>query len=101
MVCFARFVRLAIGAVAFLLLVSATSPSIAQEVDPNASAVKEQQLLQQLERIQGRVSIPDQQLPELSLHNWRRIDLPDVDRRQHPEQGGCRLAQARRGYGRP
>lgn len=76
MVYFARFVRLVIGAVAFLLLVSATSPSIAQDVDPNASAVKEQQLLQGLNRIQGRVSIPDQRssvLEQPQGREWREF----------------------------
>ena len=49
MACFSRLIRLAIGAAALLLLVCATSPSIAQQIDPTASAVKEQQLLQEFE----------------------------------------------------
>jgi formate dehydrogenase subunit gamma len=53
-------VRLAIGAGAFLLLVSAAAPSIAQQVNPTASSVTEQQLLEELNRVQGRVTIPDQ-----------------------------------------
>ena len=73
---FARFVRLAIGAVAFLLLVSAASPSLAQQVNPTASAVHEQQLLQNLNRIQGRVSIPDQRsrvLEQPAGRQWREF----------------------------
>jgi len=76
MACFARFVRLAVGAVAFLLLVSAASPSLAQQVNPTASAVHEQQLLQNLNRIQGRVSIPDQRsrvLEQPAGRQWREF----------------------------
>jgi len=57
---FARLMRLAIGVATFLLFVSTASLCVAQDIDPNASAVKEQQLLQEMNRIQGRVSIPDQ-----------------------------------------
>jgi formate dehydrogenase subunit gamma len=73
---FARVIRLAIGAGAFLLLVSAASPSIAQDVNPTASAVKEQQLLQELNRVQGRVSIPDQRsgvLEQPAGREWREF----------------------------
>ena len=76
MACFARFIRLAIGAGALLLLVSAASPSIAQQVNPTASAVKEQQLLQELNRVQGRVSIPDQRsgvLEQPAGREWREF----------------------------
>src|SRR3974390_2610199 len=37
-------------------------------------------------------------LPELPVHHRSRADLPDVDWRKYPEQGGCRLAQARWRY---
>lgn len=62
MACFGRFVRLAIGAGALLLLISAATPSIsvAEQINPTASSVQEQQLLEELNRIQGRVTIPDQ-----------------------------------------
>ena len=76
MTCFARFVRLAIGASALLLLVSAASPSMAQQINPTASAVKEQQLLQELNRVQGRVSIPDQRsgvLEQPAGREWREF----------------------------
>src|SRR5690348_7054018 len=76
MACFARFIRLAIGAAALLLLVCGASPSIAQQVNPTASAVKEQQLLQELNRIQGRVSIPDEKsgvLEQPAGREWREF----------------------------
>jgi len=60
MASFGRFVRLAVGAFAFVLIIAASVPCNAQQVNPTASSVKEQQLLQELNRIQGRVSIPDQ-----------------------------------------
>ncbi|MGX1108490.1 formate dehydrogenase subunit gamma [Bradyrhizobium elkanii] len=76
MACFARFVRLVIGVAGLLLLVSAASPSMAQQVNPTASAVKEQQLLQELNRVQGRVSIPDQRsgvLEQPAGREWREF----------------------------
>jgi len=55
--------RIRLFAVAIALLVLATAAPVAAQqpnsVDPNADAVKEQQLLQQLHRIQGLGSIPD------------------------------------------
>jgi formate dehydrogenase subunit gamma len=75
-VCLARFLRLVIGAAAFLLLVSVASPSIAQQVNPTASSVKEQQLLQELNRVRGRVSIPDQRsgvLEQPAGREWREF----------------------------
>ena len=76
MVCLARFIRLAIGAGALVLLVSLASPSIAQQVNPTASSVREQQLLQEMDRIQGRVSIPDQRssvLMQPAGREWREF----------------------------
>ncbi|WOH84516.1 formate dehydrogenase subunit gamma [Bradyrhizobium sp. BEA-2-5] len=76
MACFARFVRLVLGVAGLLLLVSAASPSVAQQVNPTASAVKEQQLLQELNRVQGRVSIPDQRsgvLEQPAGREWREF----------------------------
>src|SRR3954465_12958528 len=74
MASFARFIRLALGACALLLLVATSAPSQAQQVNPTASSVKEQQLLQELNRIQGRVSIPDQRsgvLEQPAGRDWR------------------------------
>jgi len=54
-------IRLVLTAVAFLVC-AAAAPVAAQQptsVDPNAAAVKEQQLLQQFYRIQGLGTIPD------------------------------------------
>jgi len=61
MMVFAR-VRLVIAAIAFFIFAAAAVPVAAQQpnsVDPNADAVHEQQLLQQLNRVQGLGSIPD------------------------------------------
>ena len=77
MASFARLIRLTIGAWAFLLLVIALpAPSVAQQVNPTASSVKEQQLLQELNRINGRVSIPDQRsgvLVQPAGRDWREF----------------------------
>ena len=54
--------RLIAGALALAFMVAMSAPVSAQQpnsVDPNAAAVKEQQLLQQLKSIQGRGTIPD------------------------------------------
>jgi formate dehydrogenase subunit gamma len=54
--------RLIAGALALAFMVAMSAPVSAQQpssVDPNAAAVKEQQLLQQLNSIQGRGTIPD------------------------------------------
>jgi formate dehydrogenase subunit gamma len=182
MASFGRYIRLVLGAWALLLVIAVSMPSNAQQVNPTASSVKEQQLLQELNRVQGRVSIPDQRsgvLEQPAGRDWREFrnvtlrwigsiailgilavlvifylsrgmvrlesgrsgrsivrftaferfvhwmtatcfiilaisglnitfgrplrrcaDLPDVDRRQHSEQGRCRLAQAGRRNGR-
>src|SRR5258708_40217585 len=54
--------RLIAGALALAFIVAMTAPVSAQQpnlVNPNADAVKEQQLLQQLKTIEGRGTIPD------------------------------------------
>jgi formate dehydrogenase subunit gamma len=54
--------RLIAGALALAFIVATAVPVAAQQpssVNPNAAAVKEQQLLQQLNKIEGRGSIPD------------------------------------------
>jgi formate dehydrogenase subunit gamma len=50
------------AALALLFMLTAVSPSIAQQpnlVNPTASSVNEQKLLQELNRVEGRISIPD------------------------------------------
>ncbi|QIG91230.1 formate dehydrogenase subunit gamma [Bradyrhizobium sp. 6(2017)] len=72
----AKYIRLALGAWVLALMITASVPSIGQQVNPNASAVKEQQLLQELNRIQGRVSIPDQRssvLEQPAGREWREF----------------------------
>ena len=73
-----RLFRLALGAWALLLLVALAAPVQAQQpssVNPTASSVKEQQLLQELNRIQGRVSIPDKRSGVLEQpgRDWRNF----------------------------
>ncbi|WP_128924740.1 formate dehydrogenase subunit gamma [Bradyrhizobium guangxiense] len=70
-----RFIRLAVGFCTLLLVVMA-APATAQQVNPTASSVREQQLLQELNRIQGRVSIPDQRsgvLEQPQGREWREF----------------------------
>ena len=77
MASFARFIRLVLGAWRCSCCSAARlRPSSAQQVNPTASAVKEQQLLQELNRIQGRVSIPDQRsgvLEQPAGREWREF----------------------------
>jgi formate dehydrogenase subunit gamma len=74
---FARTIHLVIGACALLLLITAApSPASAQQVNPTASSVTERQLLQEMDRIQGRVSIPDQRssvLMQPAGRDWREF----------------------------
>ena len=76
MASFGKYIRLVLGAGAFLLIGAISVPSTAQQVNPTASSVKEQQLLQELNRIQGRVSIPDQRsgvLEQPAGRDWREF----------------------------
>jgi formate dehydrogenase subunit gamma len=72
-----RYLRFAFGVLALWLVVALVPPAQAQQpnsVNPTASSVKEQQLLQELNRIQGRVSIPDQRsgvLEQPAGRDWR------------------------------
>jgi formate dehydrogenase subunit gamma len=74
-----RILRLMLGAWAVVLLVALAAPVQAQQpssVNPTASSVKEQQLLQELNRIQGRVSIPDARsgvLEQPAGRDWRNF----------------------------
>jgi formate dehydrogenase subunit gamma len=76
MASFGKYVRLVLGAWAFFLIVATSIPSNAQQVNPTASSVKEEQLLQELNRVQGRVSIPDQRsgvLEQPAGRDWREF----------------------------
>jgi formate dehydrogenase subunit gamma len=78
MASFARLIGRTVGAWAVLLVVIASTPITAQQtsVNPTASSVQEQQLLQELNRIQGRVSIPDQRsgvLEQPAGRGWREF----------------------------
>src|SRR4051794_35418 len=76
MASFGRYIRVVLGAWAFLLIVLMSVPCKAQQVNPTASSVNEQQLLQELNRIQGRVSIPDQRsgvLEQPAGRDWREF----------------------------
>jgi formate dehydrogenase subunit gamma len=78
MASFARFIRAAISASALVLVISWAAPSMAQQdqINPTASSVREQQLLQEFDRIKGRVSIPDQRssiLVQPIGHEWREF----------------------------
>src|SRR5437879_4468275 len=51
-------------------------PAAAQQINPTASSVKEQQLLEELSRVQGRVSIPDLRsgvLEQPAGRDWREF----------------------------
>jgi formate dehydrogenase subunit gamma len=78
MASFVRIVQVLVGALAFLWVVAATEPANAQQtqINPTASSVKEEQLLQELNRIQGRISIPDQRAATLEQpagRDWREF----------------------------
>jgi formate dehydrogenase subunit gamma len=70
-------IRFFLGALALLFVVAVAAPALAQQptsVNPTASAVKEEQLLRELQRVQGRVSIPDEKsgtLIQPEGRDWR------------------------------
>jgi formate dehydrogenase subunit gamma len=71
--------RLVVGALALLFIVALAAPATAQQsgvVNPTTQAVKEEQLLQQLQQLQGRVSIPDAKsgtLIQPAGQSWREF----------------------------
>lgn len=71
-------IRFIAGALALAFVIAIAAPSSAQQpssVNPTASAVQERQLLQELNRIQGRVSIPDRKsdvLEQPAGRDWRQ-----------------------------
>ena len=72
-------IRFMLGALALAFIIAMATPAAAQQpssVNPTASAVKEQQLLQELNRIQGRISIPDARagvLEQPAGRDWRNF----------------------------
>src|SRR5262245_60837480 len=72
-----RHVRFVVGALALAFIVVVASPSVsAQQVNPTASSVKEDQLFQELNRISGRCSIPDQKactIEQPAGRDWRHF----------------------------
>jgi len=72
-------IRFVVGALALLFIVALAHPSSAQQptsVNPTASSVKEDQLLRELNRIQGRVSLPDRKsgiIEQPACRDWRQF----------------------------
>jgi formate dehydrogenase subunit gamma len=69
-------IRFIAGALALAMMLAIATPSSAQRVDPNASAVQEQQLLNGLKTIQGRGTIPDVKsytLEHPAGRDWRQF----------------------------
>ncbi len=80
-------IRIVVAAIALVLIAAMAAPVAAQQptsVDPNAAAVKEQQLLQQFKRVQGLGSIPDTKsyvIEQPQGRDWRQyheVTLPAV-----------------------
>jgi formate dehydrogenase subunit gamma len=71
--------RIVIGALVLLALAITAQPAGAQQptsVDPQASAVKENQLLQELNRISGRCTLPDRKactIEQPAGRDWRHF----------------------------
>ena len=74
---FLAHIRFAAAALAVIFLIGVSAPAGAQQVNPTASSVKEEQLLQQLQRVQGRITIPDAKesvLIQPAGRDWRTFD---------------------------
>jgi formate dehydrogenase subunit gamma len=72
-----RHIRFVAGALAIALIVAVAAPTSAQQpVNPTASAVNEDQLLRQLNRIDGRCTLPDQKactIEQPAGRDWRQF----------------------------
>src|SRR5262245_5678341 len=72
-------VRFVLGALALAWLIALAAPVAAQQpssVNPTASSVNEQQLLRQLQRVEGRITIPDEKagvLIQPEGRGWRNF----------------------------
>ena len=68
-----------VGAIMLLALVAVVTPAAAQQpssVNPTASSVQEDKLLQEMRRLQGRISIPDERasvLEQPAGRDWRQF----------------------------
>jgi formate dehydrogenase subunit gamma len=77
MAAFLTRIRFIVGTLALALTLAVAAPAFAQQpnsVNPTASAVQEQQLLQKLRQIDGRCTIPDQKaclLEQPAGRDWR------------------------------
>jgi len=68
--------RIVVVAIAVLMVAAIAAPASAQQINPTESAVNEEQLLQQLQRVQGRISIPDDKAAVLiqpAGQDWRHF----------------------------
>src|SRR6476646_4440884 len=75
-------IRFIVGAMALALIVAVAAPAGAQQrnpdssVNPTASSVREDQLLNELDRISGRCTIPDQKactIEQPAGRDWRHF----------------------------
>ncbi|MEA2984678.1 MAG: formate dehydrogenase subunit gamma [Alphaproteobacteria bacterium] len=75
-------IRFFVGALALLFVVTLAQPGSAQQrnpdnsVNPTASSVKEDQLLRELNRVQGRVTLPDRKsgvVEQPAGRDWRQF----------------------------
>jgi formate dehydrogenase subunit gamma len=72
-------IRLVVGALALALIVICAAPAVAQQpgaVNPTASAVKEDQLLREFNRISGHCTLPDQKactIEQPAGRDWRQF----------------------------
>ena len=75
-------IRFIVGAMALAFVVVCAAPASAQQVNPTASAVNENQLLNQLNQISGRCTLPDQKactIEQPAGRDWRvfhQVTLP-------------------------
>jgi len=52
-------IRILLAAIAVLMIAGLATPAMSQQVNPTEQSIKEEQLLRELNRVQGRGSIPD------------------------------------------
>lgn len=70
-------VRVIAAALTLVFVLAVAAPASAQQVNPTAQSVQEEQLLQHLRRLEGRVTIPDQRAGTLiqpAGRDWREFN---------------------------